>query len=199
MVALIVRGRFACGRDLWVGRVVRASRSQPISRSTRMRGNVGEQGNKTRGAAVEQSKENAQARRRGQRKREREGYCLGVCVWAATVGGRIPPLLAPGVLEVWRAHGLDGRRERVYVRMGAARFWCVGGVCGFAGDGGWGLVGYVQRAEVPHPAKLTTPVWLLGRCFWGGVCVCARVGVVYHNLFEAIVTRNRRRTGVGGF
>lgn len=80
MVALIVRGRFACGRDLWVGRVVRASRSQPISRSTRMRGNVGEQGNKTRGAAVEQSKENAQARRRGQRKREREGYCLGVCV-----------------------------------------------------------------------------------------------------------------------
>lgn len=138
-------------------------------------------------------------REEGVRERERGRDTVWVCVWAATVGGRIPPLLAPGVLEVWRAHGLDGRRERVYVRMGAARFWCVGGVCGFAGDGGWGLVGYVQRAEVPHPAKLTTPVWLLGRCSWGGVCVCARVGVVYHNLFEAIMTRNRRRTGVGGF
>ncbi|EKG19179.1 hypothetical protein MPH_03549 [Macrophomina phaseolina MS6] len=108
-----------------------------------MRGNVGDKGNSTRGAVVERSKE----RRRGEKRRSSREMPWRCGRRESAAGYR--RCLLPACWRCGECTDWTGGGKRVCMRMGAARLWCVGGVYGFAGNGGCGLVGYVQREEVP--------------------------------------------------
>lgn len=161
-----------------VGRVARASRSQPIAldADAGKRGRQGQQYARRSSRAKQRT-----APRREETVKQRDALEM----WTARIGRRIPPLSAPGVLEVWRVHGLDGRREKGVHAHGCGAPLVCGWSLRIRGQW-WMRIGRVRAARRgPHIPLNHQPLSGLFGVAPGVVCTCVRVWAL------SIITRLR--------